>query len=63
MYGGRAWSIPAARAGGLDALGFALEETSDRLADPDTKVWLDLRRDQDNELARVSKELGLHVPQ
>jgi magnesium transporter len=50
----------AYRGGRLDAQGFALEEISERLADPDVIVWLDLHRDQSDELARVSGELGLH---
>ncbi len=49
----------AYRDGRLDAQDFALEEISERLADPNVIVWLDLPRAGD-ELARVSEELGLH---
>lgn len=50
----------AYRDGRLDAEGFALEEISERLADPDVIVWLDLQKGQSDELARVSEELSLH---
>jgi magnesium transporter len=48
------------RKGVLAEQGFAIEEISDHLSDPDTTVWLDLRDPDHDDLAVLQEEFGLH---
>jgi magnesium transporter len=48
------------RNGVLEAEGFPVADISDRLAEPGTVVWLDLCVPDENDLAAVSEEFGLH---
>lgn len=50
----------AYRDGRLDAEDFAVEEISERLADPAVVVWLDLRRGEGDDSTLLSEEFGLH---
>src|SRR5215831_14702225 len=48
------------RNGTLELEGFPVAEISDRLLEPDTVVWLDLRDPDHDDLAVLSDEFGLH---
>jgi len=48
------------RNGTLELQGFPVAEISDRLLEPDTVVWLDLRDPDHDDLAVLSDEFGLH---
>ena len=48
------------RDGRLELEGFPVAEISDHLADEAVTVWLDLRDPDDNDLAVLSEEFGLH---
>jgi magnesium transporter len=48
------------RNGALELQGFPVAEISDKLAEPDTIVWLDLRDPDHEDLAVLSDEFGLH---
>ncbi len=48
------------RNGALEAEGFAVSAISDKLAEPDTVVWLDLRDPSHDDLSVLSDEFGLH---
>jgi magnesium transporter len=48
------------RNGVLEAEGFPVADISDRLAEPGTVVWLDLCGPDQDDLAAVSEEFGLH---
>jgi magnesium transporter len=48
------------RNGVLEAEGFPVADISDRLAEPGTVVWLDLCVPDQDDLAAVSEEFGLH---
>ncbi len=48
------------RNGALELQGFPVAEISDKLADPDTIVWLDLRDPDHEDLEVLSDEFGLH---
>ncbi len=48
------------RNGALELQGFPVAEISDKLVDPDTIVWLDLRDPDLEDLAVLSEEFGLH---
>ncbi len=48
------------RNGVLEAEGFPVADISDRLAEPGTVVWLDLCAPDQDDLAAVSEEFGLH---
>jgi magnesium transporter len=53
-------STRAYRKGVLDARDFPPSELSERLADPDTLVWVDLCRPEPEALDELAPELGLH---
>lgn len=48
------------RSGVLESRDFALEQISDRLAEPDTAVWLDLCAPERADLKLIEDEFGLH---
>lgn len=48
------------RKGVLAAEGFAIEQISDHLAEADVTVWLDLRNPDQEDLAVLKEEFGLH---
>jgi magnesium transporter len=48
------------RNGRLVAQGFAVEQISDHLSDPDTTIWLDLRDPDHDDLEVLRDEFGLH---
>ncbi|MBP2329993.1 magnesium transporter [Kibdelosporangium banguiense] len=48
------------RHGRLESENFAPEQLADNLADPDTTVWLDLAAPGKQDLAEISRLLGLH---
>ncbi len=50
----------AYRNGALELEGFPVSEISDKLEEPDTIVWLDLRDPTHDDLAVLSNEFGLH---
>ncbi len=50
----------AYRGGVVEAEGFALQDVSDKLADPDTFVWVDFLDPAAGQLSQLADELGLH---
>lgn len=48
------------RGGVLEREGFAIEEISEHIHDPEAAVWVDLVQPDEAELSRLGDELGLH---
>src|SRR6202007_440044 len=48
------------RNGSLELEGFPVADIGDRLLEPDTVIWLDLRDPDLDDLAVLSNEFGLH---